>query len=246
MFAEERYRLILKYINEHGTCTVDELAEYVGTSYSTIRRDLITLDEQKMVCKVHGGVTAADITAPTDVSLIERATENATEKDYIGEYAAALIEDDSMVFLDAGTTTGAMIEYITAKNITVVTNAAFHARALAAKGIQTIVLGGNYKSSTDAFVGQMTVDNLKRFNFAAGFFGANGISERGQFSTPDIHEAAIKKEAFERCDKRYMLCDHTKFGKIAPITFAQLCDAEIVCDKQPDVVPSGANVITVR
>ena len=54
MLAEERFREILKLVEEHKTITVQELTELLDTSESTIRRDLTTLHKKGKLIKVHG------------------------------------------------------------------------------------------------------------------------------------------------------------------------------------------------
>lgn len=57
MLAEERFREILKIVNEKKTVTVTELTELLDTSESTIRRDLTQLHKRGALLKVHGGAT---------------------------------------------------------------------------------------------------------------------------------------------------------------------------------------------
>ena len=104
MLAEERFREILKLVEEHKTITVQELTELLDTSESTIRRDLTTLHKKGKLIKVHGGATAVNMAQYTrDESVAVRQDLNIDEKVQIGKYAAALIEKDDFVYIDAGT-----------------------------------------------------------------------------------------------------------------------------------------------
>ena len=90
------------------------------------------------------------------------------------------------MFIDAGTTTAYMIDYITQRNATYVTNAVLHARRLAAAGFRVFLTGGELKGSTEALIGTEAVGALQRYHFVKGFFGVNGITLKCGFTTPDI------------------------------------------------------------
>lgn len=116
MLPEERYAAILKMVEEKRAVTVSELTEALNSSESTIRRDLAALDNIGKLNKVHGGATAIDVfysTKDDDVSI--RQSRNTEQKNAIGKYAASLIQENDFVYIDAGTTTEALINYITEK-----------------------------------------------------------------------------------------------------------------------------------
>ena len=79
-------------------------------------------------------------------------------------------------------------------------------------------------------VGEEALEQLDKYNFTKGFFGANGIDLKRGFTTPDQKEAAVKKKAMEQCQKRYILSDASKFNVISTIKFADLKNAEIITD----------------
>ena len=229
MLTEERFSKILKRLDEKNAVTVLELTELLDTSESTIRRDLTILKNMGKLNKVHGGATSLSNTFSTeenDVSI--KYSLNTEEKTKIAKYAATLIKSNDFVYIDAGTSTEAMIEYITEKSAVYVTNGIFLARMLSHKGFQVYVLAGNIKATTEAIIGSEAVNSLGRYHFTMGFFGTNGIATSGGFSTPDIAEARIKTEAMSRCKKSYILSDSSKFGKLSAVTFAELSKAEII------------------
>ena len=55
-----------------------------------------------------------------------------------------------------------------------------------------------------------------------------------RFTTPDTEEAMLKAVAIERSFVTYVLCDHTKFGKVSAVSFSPVAAACIVCDKCDD------------
>lgn len=103
-----------------------------------------------------------------DEKVALRIEQNREEKQKIAQYAASLIEADDFVYLDAGTTTGAMIPYIEETNATFVTNAVSHALMLAEKGLHVILIGGEMKAATEAIVGNEAYQNIQKYNFTKG------------------------------------------------------------------------------
>ena len=102
MLAEERFREIQKYVESHGTVTVQELTDLLNTSESTVRRDLTELHKRGTLIKVHGGATTVGTSVRTrDEELSVRRDRNTEEKHKIAVYAAELIEADDFVYLDA-------------------------------------------------------------------------------------------------------------------------------------------------
>lgn len=233
MLSEERHKLILEKVKNESVVYLNDLVKYLNTSESTIRRDLIALDKAGLLKKVHGGATTLkDISINTLDDIVEnRKSLNMEEKFKIAKYAASLIKDNDLVYLDAGTTTELMINFINNTKAIFVTNGIVHARNLIKKNCTTYILGGELKLSTEAIVGAETVKSLIKYNFTKGFFGANGVDLERGFSTPDIKEAMVKEEALIRSKKRYVLCDKSKFDEISSITFADIQDAEIITTK---------------
>lgn len=235
MLTEKRYDAILRMVDKNRAVTVQELTEQLGISESTARRDLTALDSMGKLNKVFGGATARSSTYTTrDLSMREKMQLRYKEKARIAKYAASLIKKDDFVYIDAGTTTQLIVDYLEQTQCVFVTNSLAHAQALSARGCRTIILGGELKRVTEALVGSGALETLRKYNFGLGFFGTNGVDAEHGFTTPDPEEAMIKKSAMERCARRYVLCDSSKFGQVSAVTFAAFGDAVIITDKKPD------------
>ena len=179
MLTEKRQEEIVRLVYERESITVAELKEILHSSESTIRRDIIALDQEGRLTKVFGGAIAlrtAQI-VNKELSMVQKKDLQIAEKQAIARYAASLIERDDCVYLDAGTSTGWMIEYIREAQATYVTNALSHAKRLADKGFHVILIGGEPKSSTDAIVGAEAVVNLQKYHFSKGFEGGVILTE---------------------------------------------------------------------
>lgn len=248
MLTEKRQEEILKLIEQKGSVTLQELKDHFNISESTIRRDLNALDAKGALTKVFGGaVRSEDKIDLKEEMVASRETLNAGAKEAIGRYAAALIEPDDFVYLDAGTTTGYMIPYLTQYSAVFVTNAVSHALDLGRSGFRVILIGGEFKSVTEALVGNEVYVSLEKYNFTKGFFGANGVSPSAGYTTPDINEAMVKKCAMDRTQTPYILCDSSKFYHRAPVTFGAFDQARIITERIPDESLSGCtNIILAK
>lgn len=248
MLAELRFEKIMKMVEEKKSVTVQELMELLEASESTVRRDLTALHRQGKLIKVFGGAVAMESGfLAKDDEVAKRSELNKEEKKQIARYAAELIEEDDFIYLDAGTTTEAMIEFLKGRKIKVVTNAATHALKLVQQDCKVYLVGGELKSATEAIVGNEALLNLEKYNFNIGFFGTNGISRQAGFTTPDIEEAMVKKSAMERCRNRYILADSSKFSQICPVTFGKFSDAVIITNRvTEEAFFDCKNIISVK
>ena len=214
MLSEQRYALILEVLEKKRSITVNELTELLNISESTARRDITALDKAGRLVKVFGGAIALEDSVLSSEPTVAQKTEvQIEEKKRIAKYAASLIEPKDFVYLDAGTTTGYMIEYLEERSATFVTNV---------------------KSSTEAIIGSEAVMALKNYHFTKGFFGTNGISKVHGFTTPDINEALVKKTAMNQCKRVYVLGDYTKYNVISSVTFSELKGRNILSDQIPE------------
>ena len=106
MLAEERQRVILRVLEEKRAATVAVLCRETGASEATIRRDLNELDRQGKLNKVHGGaVLPVSEFESQEPDVLTKSTLHTEQKDRIARYAAAQVNDQDFVFIDAGTTT---------------------------------------------------------------------------------------------------------------------------------------------
>ena len=232
MLSQERYSKILSLLGAKGTVSISELVEITGTSESTIRRDLNDLDKLGKLCRVHGGATAINqefVMVEDDVYT--KSNLYIPEKQAIAKYAASIIQDEDIVYIDAGTSTELIIDYITSEKTMYVTNGIVHAKKLMARGYKTYIIGGMLKTSTEAVIGAEAVNSLRKYNFTKAFLGTNGIHLEYGYTTMDPEEAMVKEEVVNRSYVNYILADNSKFDKISAVTFADIKKACIITDK---------------
>ncbi|MFC0270766.1 DeoR/GlpR family DNA-binding transcription regulator [Metabacillus herbersteinensis] len=228
MLTPERHSLILQLLKEKNTVKIQELVEQTNTSESTIRRDLTQLEEDKFLKRVHGG--AARLQGKLqEPDLVEKSAKNLHEKADIAKYAASLIEEGDCIFLDAGTTTVQMIDYLSEdQNIVVVTNGLTNIDPLMKKGIKTYLIGGYLKPGTGAMIGRGALNGLENYRFDKCFLGVNGIHSELGYTTPDPDEAFIKQSALQLARECFVLADDSKLGEISFAKIANLSAATII------------------
>ena len=246
MLTQQRHERILELLAERGSVSVAELTELTQSSESTIRRDLLTLDKMGKLHRVHGGATQTEREFLLSEDRMEdKVRKNMEQKQKIARYAAKQLIPGDFIYLDAGTTTLLMIDYITERDITIVTNGITHAKELARRGFKVYLLGGELKAVTEAVVGLSAAQNLNLYNFSKAFIGTNGISTKYGFSTPDTDEAFLKTAAIDRSFVSYVLADSSKFGKVSTVTFGALNNSAIITDDCPDQRYREQTVVTV-
>lgn len=235
MLNHDRYQLIQDIINERHTVTVAELAKALNTSESTVRRDLTALDELGKIRKFFGGAASVNRHEGFfEDDVRTRESVMSEEKTRIARYSATLINDNDFVYIDAGTTTSRLIDFIENKNATYITNGISHGRKLIHKGLNAYIIGGKIKAVTEAIISAEGVSNLRNFNFSKAFMGTNGIDLAAGYTTPDIEEAMIKETAIKQSYTSFILADNTKFRRVFSVTFAQLEQCCIITDSVPD------------
>lgn len=248
MLTEERFAKILSILEHMGSVTVQQLMTELDASESTVRRDLNTLDANGQLVKVHGGAILKNTVYSTiDDEVVYRKEQNREAKDKIARYAAGLITAEDFVYIDAGTTTERMIDYIANRQAVFVTNAIGHAKKLAEHGCKVYILGGEFKAVTEAIVGEEAVFTLDKYNFTKGFWGANGVSLQKGFSTPELKEAMVKRKSMENCRDCYILADESKFSQISSVTFAPFENATVITTElKQEIYKDCSNIINIE
>lgn len=230
MLAPERRERIVQLVDMYGSISASRLIEELDASPATIRRDIEALAQMGRLVKVHGGATALNsFTYETfDRAMDERYALSVGEKKIIGAHAAALVEPGDFVYIDAGSTTEALVDALDCPGVMFVTNSVVLARKLVCKGYRTFLTGGELKASTEALVGPEAISGIQRYHFTKGFWGTNGATRAQGFTTPDINEAQVKHAAMERAGQRFVLADADKLGRVAPVTFAEFASATVI------------------
>lgn len=228
MQKSKRLNLIKEFLMKKKDVQISEFTSIIDASESTIRRDIKELAQTGFLKENYGSVILSESNI-ADVLLSDRLTKNIEVKNKIARKAAAKISDNDFVFIDAGSTTFQLIKYITANNITIITNGINIASESANMGYDVQLIGGTLKKVTMAVVGELAVQNIGNYYFDISFIGTNAISEIG-YSTPDIREGVLKKQVAKNSRRSFILGDTSKVGKVTSFIFARVDECELISE----------------
>ncbi len=226
MIPYKRRNFILELLHSKDIVYLDEIQEKTNVSVATVRRDLKTLEEEGQVEILTGGAAKLVVNV-AEKSFEEKMKLSKEEKEAVSSYASTLVKDGQFIFLGPGTTENHIIKHLKGKNVTVVTNGAFHIDELLKYKIKTILLGGNILTNIAVLVGPSAIKQVSNMNFDKCFIGASGITLNNGLSTSNIDVAEINKIVIEKSKEVYFLADSTKIGTDSRYVFADVND----CDK---------------
>jgi DeoR family myo-inositol catabolism operon transcriptional repressor len=230
----QRIEEIKKYIYENKTVTLDEICENFQVSKSTLRRDLNTILQSSDIKKIYGGVTA--LPKKGLVSFEERNISNLEVKRKIAAAAAELIQENDIIFIDSGTTTLPIIDFIKEKkNITVLTNnVEIIMHAIPYENINVISLSGTLSRKTLSFTGTSAVQVLQNYNISKAFMATTGFSIANGVTNSSALESDIKRAVVQRSQKVCLLADSSKCNVVSLITYCGLDKIDtLVTDANP-------------
>lgn len=218
----QRLDSITQYVQEEKSATLDKLCELFQISKNTIRRDVDTLVKDGKLKKVYGGVIYAGEEHPVKVLLSyeERSNAHRAEKNAICKMAADLIEDKDTIYIDTGTTCLDLIDYISHKEVTIITNSLqVCSKAIPYPNLDIISLPGRLKRATLSFTGADIASYLGTYNITKAFMACSGITIDNGLTNASTDEYVVKKNVIANSAQIILLADHSKFGHFALMTY---------------------------
>jgi DeoR family transcriptional regulator, fructose operon transcriptional repressor len=210
--APQRRQRIRSMVEARRAVRLEELSLALGVSQATVRRDLDELEAEGLVRRVHGGAVAVD-GHPAEPHFEVKAAEAAEEKDRIAARAVALLDPDDTVYLDSGSTVLAAARLLHGwGRLTVVTNSLPVVLELAGAGPRLIVIGGEFRATSQALVGPLSRFTLENVHVNRAFIGSYAVSLEDGLTTTDPAEAFTKTLALERATQVVLLADSRKMG----------------------------------
>lgn len=234
MLAAARHSAIIAEVQRERIVRVADLAQMLGVSLMTVRRDIEALDAAGAVEKIHGGAKLPGGVSTHEPGFELKVTQLQDEKMAIAHEAAAQVREGMAVGLSAGTTTWALAQLLSAgPRITVVTNSVrvadvFHRSSSAS----TVILTGGERTPSDALVGPLATSALKQLHLDVLFLGVHGVDADAGFTTPNVLEAETDRAFVAAARRVVVLADHTKWGTFGISTIAGLEEAdELISDQ---------------
>ena len=253
MYAPERQQQIVDIARADGRVEVNALAELLGVTPETVRRDLTTLERHGLLRRVHGGAIPVEKLG-FEPRLDERQERYTAEKERIAKTAVDELPAEGVILLDAGSTTQLLAENLPRdRELTVVTNSIAVATVVAKRdNLSLYLLGGRVRGRTLAAVGEWATHALGGIHVDVAFVGTNGLSVRRGLTTPDQDEAMVKRAMVNAARRVVVLCDHTKIGtdhfaQFAPLDAVDtvITDMGLDAETAADIEAAGTTVVRV-
>ncbi|WP_294619747.1 DeoR/GlpR family DNA-binding transcription regulator [uncultured Roseovarius sp.] len=217
---------ILEIARTEGKVMVEDLAERFNVTVQTIRRDLTELANAGKLERVHGGAILPS--GVTNIVYEERRRLHEDAKQSIARACAAEIPDSASVFLDIGTTTEAVAHaLLDHSNLMVVTNNMNVANILLANpDCEIVVAGGTLRRADNGLVGNITARTIENFKFDYAILGCSAMDEDGDLLDFDIQEVLVGQALLKRSREVFLVADHSKFQRNAPVRIGSLQDID--------------------
>jgi DeoR/GlpR family transcriptional regulator of sugar metabolism len=231
MLPAQRQDQILAEIERSGGARIVALAELLGVSDMTVRRDIDVLAARGLVKKVYGGATVRPQGTSEEPGFEAKSSREQAAKELIAAAAAALVHPRATIAVSAGTTTFAAAAHLARiPQLTVVTNSVRVADYLHSKGeaSQTILLTGGLRTPSDALVGPIAVQTVSDLHVDLFLMGVHGMDPVSGFTTPNLMEAEMNRAMASSAGRLVVLADNTKWGVIGLSAIAALTDASIL------------------
>jgi DeoR family transcriptional regulator, glycerol-3-phosphate regulon repressor len=230
----DRQQRILAELRVSATLRISDLANELGVSYETIRRDLEEMGENGLINRTYGGAVARPF--GFEPAWNERAHAMTAEREQIASLAIKFVLPGEVLMIDAGSTTLHFARRLAAelKDLTVITNSFAVAQAVATNPSMTVIAcPGRYDVQEGGVAGPDCIAFLTRFNANRAVIGASGLTLEGP-NEASSNAAAVKRAMYSRAQERMLLIDHMKFGQPNLEVVCPLTDVHrIVTDKAP-------------
>ncbi len=211
-----------------------------GVSESTIRRDLKMLEDQNYITLLHGGAVKLKLDS-YEIPVGAKKLLYKEDKEKIAKFAASLVEDEEVIYIDSGTTCSAMVKYIKATGVRVITSNIQVLNEMNGKNIAScIIVGGEVNRNLDSIVGPLTDETLRNLHFDKAFLGISGFGIDIGFNTPDFREASKKSIVNPNSQKCFVLADSSKFNKSTLVKAFGIHESTLITNK---VIPQLDGVI---
>ncbi len=255
--ASERRSMIAQLVVQKGKVLLTDLVAQFAITETSIRRDLVILESQGQLKRIHGGAISVSGSSRVE-SYSEKMRLNIDAKRRIGKAAVEMIHPHDVVLFDSGSTTVQIIKQIPAdlrlsSSIRLVTNSvAISQEVLSWPSPNLIILGGIYLPDYQATAGPQTLRQLQDLTADIVFLGADGLTISGGATTADILMAEVDRLMVERSHRTILVADSSKFGRIGfvpvkPVTAFQTIITDT--DAPPEIVEKlrneGVEVILV-
>jgi DeoR family transcriptional regulator of aga operon len=246
MIAAHRRTLILEYLRKHGAASIPELADAVGASRSSARRDLDFLADSGTILRSRGGAIVDDSHRTTFEPPRRLGAKTSVEqKVAIARKAVELLKPSQSVIFDSSSTVFEVARLAVERDLrlTACTNDLDIARLLGgAANLRVIVLGGTIRPDSMTLAGEPGFGFLDRLHVDVALIGIHSLAG-GRLSETTIEVSDMKRRMIASAARVIVLADSSKFAHPA---FCDVCGLDRVGAVVSDAALSDAAQASLR
>jgi DeoR family glycerol-3-phosphate regulon repressor len=241
MQPNPRQLTLLSVVQAQGSVTVEQLAETLGVTLQTVRRDVQRLADEGMLARFHGGVRVPSSTTE-NIAHQQRESLNAEGKSRIARAVAAAVPNDCSLILNIGTTTEAIARALLHHTgLRVITNNLNVASILSTNPkSEVIVVGGVVRGRDQGIVGEAAVDFIRQFKVDLALIGISGIEADGTLRDYDYREVKVAQTIISHAREVWLAADISKFNRPAMVEVATLSQIDRLFTDAPPPEPFAA------
>ena len=238
MNPNPRQLTLLSVVQAQGTVSVESLAETLGVTLQTVRRDVQRLADEGLLARFHGGVRSPGSTTE-NIAHTQRESLNADSKQHIARCVAEAVPNDCSLILNIGTTTEAIARALLQhRGLRVITNNLNVARILSSNPhCEVIVAGGVVRASDQGIVGEAAVDFIRQFKVDIALIGISAIEADGSLRDFDYREVKVSQAILSHAREVWLAADHSKFNRPAMVQLATLNQIDRLFTDRPPPPP---------
>ncbi|MDW0111148.1 DeoR/GlpR family DNA-binding transcription regulator [Sporosarcina aquimarina] len=235
MMQLERRTWLEMEVRNKKRIDVENVSKKLNVSSMTIRRDLIELENEGKLIRTHGGAVSLD-TLTGEVPYSSKKTKNNEKKKAIALKALSLIEKNSTIIMDSGTTTLELAKLLKSReDLTIVTNDIKIGNELIDSSPRVIMTGGELQPGIGALYGAITQSMLASINADIFFLGAHALDLRTGVSAPTFEKALIKQLMKSSAERTWLLADYSKFNARSFVNVCNLSEIQgVITDEDLD------------
>lgn len=227
---EQRRKSIVDFVNQEGAVSFASLkAAFPHVSDMTLRTDLKFLDRANQLIRVYGGAKSVNYVVGTDDLISRRSERNKEKKIQIAEKAVQILQPNTAVFLDSGSTVTELARRIPDQDFLIFTTGIDCAYELAKRKTPILhLLGGRLNRSSMCVTGVTPLLELERLHFDIAFLGISCYNMESGFGCGSEEDCELKRAAIRRAERVVMLMDSAKTGLSNIYSVCTLNDVDVV------------------
>lgn len=241
MNPNPRQLKLLTVVQAHGSATVEHLADTLGVTLQTVRRDVQRMADEGLLTRFHGGVRVPSSTTE-NIAHTQRENLHADGKLRIARAIAQAVPNDCSLILNIGTTTEAVARALLQHTgLRVITNNLNVATILSANPhCEVIVTGGVVRGRDRGIVGEAAVAFIQQFKVDVAIIGISGIEDDGSLRDYDYREVKVSQTIISHAREVWLAADVSKFNRPAMVAVGHLSQIDRLFTDAPPPEPFAA------